>query len=80
MDRRKLKKRWLWQGGVGASLFGFGLCAVVESGFLKHSDAPSWKWISLGTLSLCVVLLGLVLLIKAGFLGEQLKNRKARNE
>jgi len=69
------KKKWLWQGGVGASLFGAGLCGCIESGFLKHQSATPWyEWVGLGTLSLVVTLFGLVLLIKAGHLEKSLKN------
>lgn len=59
-------------GGVGASLFGFGLCAVVESGFLKHSGSEWWHWAGLGTISLIVTVVGLVLLIKAGLMEKDL--------
>ncbi|KPM33400.1 Hypothetical protein I595_303 [Croceitalea dokdonensis DOKDO 023] len=61
------KKKWLIQGGVGASLFGAGLCGCIESGFLKHQPDVLWyQWAGWGTLSLVVTLFGLVLLIKAG--------------
>ncbi len=69
MDQRK---KWLLTGGAGASLFGFGLCAVMESGFLKHNGATWWHWASLGTISLVVTILGLVLLIKAGVMEKDL--------
>ena len=60
-------------GGIGASLFGFGLCAVMECAFLKHDGAPLITWGGLGTLSLLITILGLVLLIKAGNLEKELK-------
>ncbi|MEM1259868.1 MAG: hypothetical protein AAGC45_04580 [Bacteroidota bacterium] len=66
------KRKWLLVGGAGASLFGFGLCAVVESGFLKHGDSKWWHWAGLGTLSLIVTIIGLVLLIKAGLMEKNL--------
>lgn len=68
-----LRKKWLIQGGVGASLFGLGLCCTIESAFLKHADAVWYYWLSAGTISLVVTILGLVLLIKAGNLENQLK-------
>lgn len=52
-------------GGIGCSLFGFGLCSTVEVAFYKHNGGILWVWVSLGTLSLSLTLLGLVLLIKA---------------
>lgn len=66
------RKKWWLMGGAGASLFGFGLCAVVECGFLKHSGAVWWHWASLGTISLGITILGLVLLIKAGVMEKDL--------
>ena len=66
------RKKWLLTGGAGASLFGFGLCAVVESGFLKHGDSEWWEWVGLGTASLIVTIFGLVLLIKAGLMEKAL--------
>ena len=60
------RQKWLVTGGCGASLFGFGLCATIECGFLKFSGSSWWVWSSLGTASLVVTLTGLVLLIKAG--------------
>lgn len=68
--RRKTK--WWLTGGAGACLFGFGLCAVVESGFLKHSGTLWWHWAGLGTVSLVITMLGLVLLIKAGIMEKEL--------
>jgi hypothetical protein len=79
MDRKTLRNKWLWQGGLGAALLGFGSCCVVESGFLKHNGAPIWQWTLFGTLSLCILISGVVLLIKAGFLGEALKNAEHQN-
>lgn len=68
------KKKWLVMGGVGAALFGAGLCGCIESGFLKHQPDSLWyQWAGLGTVSLTITLLGLVLLIKAGHLEQQLK-------
>ena len=67
------KKKWLWTGGLGASLFGFGICAIVECGFLKHSNTDWYIWVSLGTLALVATILGMVLLIKAGLLEKDLK-------
>jgi len=65
--------KWLYTGGIGASLFGFGLCSVVECAFLKHNGAEWWHWVGLGTISLGVVIFGLVLLIKAGVMEKDLK-------
>lgn len=67
------RKKWFLTGGAGASLFGFGICAVVESGFLKHSGAEWRAWVTWGTMSLIVTILGLVLLIKAGVMEKDFK-------
>jgi len=66
------KTKWLLTGGTGASLFGFGLCAVVECGFLKYDGALWWHWAGLGTISLVVTMVGLVFLIKAGIMEKEL--------
>lgn len=60
------KQKWLVTGGAGALCFGFGICAIVECGFLKHNGAAWTTWAGLGTLSITITMLGLVLLIKAG--------------
>nr|WP_299345437.1 hypothetical protein [Allomuricauda sp.] len=70
-----MKRKWLWTGGLRASLFGFGICCLIECGFLKHSEAPWYQWVLLGTLSLIITILGLVFLIKAGLLEEKIKNK-----
>ncbi|NKI32362.1 hypothetical protein [Croceivirga thetidis] len=69
-----LKRKWLLTGGFGALLYGFGICCVIESAFYKHSGAPLWEWVVLGTVSLSILLTGTVLLIKAGILGQKLKS------
>ncbi|MEO1487625.1 MAG: hypothetical protein AAFU57_17955 [Bacteroidota bacterium] len=68
-----LKRNWLLQGGLGASFFGLGLCCTIESAFWKHTGVEWYYWMSAGTVSLAITILGLVLLIKAGNLENQLK-------
>lgn len=63
--RSTVKRRWLLKGGAGSALFGFGLCCLLESGFLKYSGAESLHWIAAGTVSLILVLSGLNILIDA---------------
>ena len=60
--RKKLKKRFLTSGGIGSLLLGSGLSALIECGFLKHSEAPNWQWIAGGTLSLIILMTGVNLL------------------
>lgn len=60
-----LKQQWLVRGGIGASLTGFGICAIVECGFLKHEGALALQWVGLGTLSLIFFIAGICLLIDA---------------
>ena len=64
-------RKWLFTGGAGASLLGFGVCAAIECGFLKHDGAPWYFWVIGGTLALCALIAGVVLLIKAGFLEKE---------
>lgn len=65
MNRKQLKKRYWIFGGIGTGLLGFGLSALVESGFLKHSEAPAWQWILAGTLSLIVIMTGVNFLFES---------------
>lgn len=67
------KKKWLLTGGSGAVLFGFGICAVIECAFLKHEGHFWYVWASLGTVSLAVLISGVVLLIKAGLMEKDIK-------
>ncbi|MEO1516105.1 MAG: hypothetical protein AAFV95_13865 [Bacteroidota bacterium] len=63
MFSNKHYKRWFLQGASGVVLLGMGLCMLLESAFFKHSHPPAWQWIGAGTLSLCVVMAGLMLVI-----------------
>ena len=54
-------KYWLY-GGLGTGLLGFGLSALVESGFLKYNNAPIWQWVLAGTFSLILIMAGVNLL------------------
>ncbi|MEP3210079.1 MAG: hypothetical protein ABJN95_12850 [Maribacter sp.] len=74
-NRKKLKREWFVKGTLGALLFGFGLCCMIESGFLKHTGAPWYEWVLAGTISLCITMAGLVYLIKAGISGHELKKK-----
>jgi uncharacterized membrane protein HdeD (DUF308 family) len=73
---KQLKKRYWWFGGLGSALLGFGLSALVESGFLKHSQADYWQWITAGTLSLIVIMTGVNFLFESFASKEQLKRKK----
>jgi hypothetical protein len=59
------KQQHLIRGGIGASLLGFGWCALIESGFLKHEGAETLVWVAAGTGSLVVSMAGLCILIDA---------------
>lgn len=74
-NRKKLKREWFVKGTLGALLFGFGLCCMIESGFLKHTGAQWYEWVLAGTIALCITMAGLVYLIKAGILGHELKKK-----
>lgn len=72
--KQKLYKRYWIFGGVGTGLLCFGLSALVESGFLKHSDAPTWQWVLAGTLSLIVVMTGVNFLFESFRCKQKLDN------
>lgn len=65
MKKKKYKKQWLIRGGIGSALVGFGLCATIESGFLKYTSPQSYLWIITGTISLVIFMTGLNILISA---------------
>jgi hypothetical protein len=69
------KEFWIF-GALGCLAVGFGLCLLVESGFLKHSDSPDWQWITLGTLSLIVIMSGINFLFRSFENKLLLKNEK----
>lgn len=75
-NRKKLRREWCIKGTLGALLFGFGLCCMIESGFLKHTGAVWSEWVIAGTISLCITVSGVVLLIRAGVLSNELKKNK----
>ena len=65
MEINQLKKRFWLFGGLGTGLLGFGLSAIVESGFMKHSNAETWQWVLAGTLSLIVIMTGVNFLFES---------------
>ena len=56
-------RRWFIQGTIGILLFGFGLCLFSEASFFRRTDPPAWQWVGFGTLSLVVVMAGLILIV-----------------
>jgi len=74
-DRKKLKREWFIKGALGALLFGSGLCCMIESGFLKHEGTVWYEWALAGTVSLCITVAGVVFLIRAGVLRNELNKK-----
>lgn len=74
--KKQLQKRYWWFGGTGCALLGFGLSALVESGFLKHSDAETWQWVAAGTISLIIIMSGVNFLFESFACKQQLKKEK----
>lgn len=72
-SKKKLHRKWLFMGGLGALLLGTGISCAIESGFLKHNGAPVCQWALAGTASLAVLISGVVVLIKTAFLERGLK-------
>jgi len=65
MHIKKIKRDYWVFGGSGSAILGFGLSLMVESGFIKHSDAPTWHWVGLGTLSLVLIMSGINFLFRS---------------
>ena len=74
--KAQLQKRYWWFGGIGTALLGFGLSALVESGFLKHSNAEPWQWIAAGTISLILIMTGMNYLFESFACKQQLIHSK----
>jgi len=72
--REQLKKRYWWFGGSGTGILGFGLSALLESGFLKHGGAETWLWIVAGTGSLILIMTGINFLFESFSCKQQLQN------
>ncbi len=65
MKQQHAKREYWLFGALGSLVLGFGLCLLVESGFIKHSEAPTWHWIGLGTLSLILIMSGINFLFRS---------------
>lgn len=52
-------KKWLIQAPFGLVLVGFGACLIAESAIFKASGGETWRWVTAGTVSLCVFNSGL---------------------
>ena len=65
MTKQQAKRDFWLYGALGSLVLGFGLCLLVESGFIKHTEAPAWHWISLGTLSLILIMSGVNFLFRS---------------
>lgn len=77
MKKSKDKLQWFVRGAIGCSLIGFGLCATIESAFLKHQAPENTLWILYGTISLIIFMSGINILISAL---PYAKNSKRKNE
>jgi hypothetical protein len=55
---------------------GAGLSALIERGFLKHTDADQWEWITAGTMSLILIMAGINLLFESFASKPQLTKSK----
>lgn len=73
MNQRKARRTWWIKGGVGAIMLGTGLSGAIESGFLKNNNEAGLLWILTGTLSLGLVISGVVFLIQAGLIDHELR-------
>jgi ABC-type phosphate transport system auxiliary subunit len=62
----KQGQKWLLKGGLGAVLVGSGFSLGVEASHWKHSGVALWQWMGGGTLGIAILIIGLIVLIKAG--------------
>ena len=58
-DKSYCYRRWLIQAPVALMIVGFGACLVSEAAMVKYSGAPTWDWVSYGTIALVVLNSGL---------------------
>jgi uncharacterized membrane protein HdeD (DUF308 family) len=74
--KKQLQKRYWWFGGLGTAILGFGLSALVESSFLKHSEVEQWQWVAAGTASLILIMTGINFLFESFACKQQLNHSK----
>jgi uncharacterized membrane protein HdeD (DUF308 family) len=74
--KKQLQKRYWWFGGLGTAILGFGLSALVESSFLKHSEVEQWQWVAAGTASLILIMTGINFLFESFACKQQLNQSK----
>lgn len=65
LTNKQIRNRYWLHGGLGTAILGFGLCAFLESGFLKHSEVETWKWVVAGTGSLIFIMTGINFLFES---------------
>ncbi|GEM_PF-450984 len=70
------KKRYWFFGGFGTGILGFGLSALVESGFIKHQSESTWNWVLAGTLSLILIMTGINFLFESYSHKQLLKEKE----
>ena len=62
----KHRKNWFWKASLGLMFTGAGLCIFGEALHWKYvPDAPWWKWIAWGSLSMVVFHTGLCMVVSA---------------
>ena len=77
--KNKNFKRWFWQSVIGLLVLQSGLCLVIESAFIKHSqEAENWQWIVAGTISLAVFYAGVSLTVDG--IRYRIKWQEEKNE
>ena len=62
-------QKWKTLAPLGLLGVGFGASLLGQSTILKGRDAPTWKWVALGTASLAILNAGLCLV------GDSVKHR-----
>jgi len=72
-SKQQLRRQWWITGTLGTLLLGSGLCVLLESSHLKHDGAQLYTWLLTGTIALAFVIAGVVMLIKAGVIEDNIK-------
>ena len=70
------KTKWWINGTVGALLLGSGLSIALECSHIKNDGGDFWLWVLGGTFGIGLVLSGVVLLIRAGILENNMRQHK----
>jgi hypothetical protein len=76
--KNKYYRKWLVQAPIGLVIIGFGASLISEAAMLKYSGAPTWDWVSYGTIALIVFNSGIS--VFGGAILHRVRYENSRNQ